>query len=312
MTRRPTAHIQIVGWNHRAYLPSCLRPCLAQTYAVPVLYVDNASEDGSALFVRETFPSVRVLQNATNRGYAGGHNDGLRAIPETDIAILLNPDVVPRGNFVEECLKGFADTRVAAVAPLLLRGQDSSRDSIDAYGDILLPSLRAVNQYQGLVVSDVPALSFSSPVWGFTGAAVALRRSALLAVALDGEVFDEDMFAYREDVDLSWRLGQRGWKIVGMPTAKATHVRLAKRGHPKFPLVAQLSWRNYFLVLAKNAPSRVLLAHVLPVLGESLARVLFLLVTPPLWPAATELVRLWPRFMRKRARVFGARSGSRR
>jgi GT2 family glycosyltransferase len=308
-----TAHIQIVGWNHQRRLEVCLRSCLGQTVRVPVLYVDNASTDGSADLARRLFPDVRVLKNRENRGYAGGHNDGLCTIEDTEVAILLNPDVVLEPTFVEEILKPFADRKVGAVAPLLFRdkrqetrstGMDHTR-VVDSYGTRLLPSLRAVNQYEGESVILDSGFVLREP-WGFSGAAVALRRSALKDISL-GQIFDEDLFAYREDVDLSWRLRHRGWKIVGEPRARATHVRTARAGEGKSPRVVQLSWRNYFLVLLKNVPAAMLITHAIPIVLEGLARKVQLLVTPSLWPMERDLFRLTPRFLQKRSAVLARR-----
>lgn len=304
--RSPSCHIQIVGWNHREHLGACLRSCLAQEPSAPVLYVDNASSDGSAEFVRAAFPSVLVHVNAVNRGYAGGHNDGLRIMRATAVAVLLNPDVVLFPGFLFACLRSLTDERVGAVAPLLLR---AGHDTIDAYGIILRRSLRGVNQYEGRRYHSNNALpSGTSAVWGFTGAAVALRRRALADVAASGQVFDEALHAYREDVDLSWRLKHRGWDIVGSPEARATHVRSVTRAKRKPPRIAQLSWRNYFLVLVKDVPLPVLLTHAIPVLGEGLLRVVLLLARPSLWPALPECLRLLPVFLRKRRNALPGRS----
>lgn len=309
-----TAHIQIVGYNHRAVLSDCLRSCAQQTRRVPVVYVDNASPDGSVEFVRENFPDVTVVANATNRGYSGGHNDGLRAIPDTDVVVVLNPDVTLEPTFVEVGLAALVRERIGAVVPLLLR---PGGDVIDAYGDVLLPSLRAVNQYQGQPLSRLTAPgsprreprplvrgSPLNPPWGFTGAAAFLRRRALTDVAVAGEVFDEDLFAYREDVDLSWRLRLRGWEIVGAPGAQATHDRVVRSGQPKSTRIRKLSWRNYYLVLVKDVPLRVLLRRAPWVLLEDFARDVQLLTHPRLWPAFVELLRLLPRFLARRGKVL--------
>lgn len=304
-----TAHLQVVGHNHRPYLADCLRSCLSQTVRVPVLYVDNASADGSAAFVKENFPAVQVQANATNRGYSGGHNDGLRLIPESEVVIALNADVVLTPDFLEKGLAAFARPSIGAVSPLLLRPDG---DTIDAYGDVLRRSLRAVNQYHGQSLSKLQATGarLSNP-WGYTGAAVFLRRRALLDVALDGEIFDEDFFAYREDVDLSWRLRLRGWEIVGEPKSRAQHVRTARTSNRKPARVAQLSWRNYYLTLVKDVPLGTLAGHLLPVLLEDLARDLQMLSSPSLWPALPETLRLLPRMLRKRQQVQARASAAR-
>ncbi|TSC64090.1 MAG: glycosyltransferase [Parcubacteria group bacterium Gr01-1014_106] len=292
-----TAHIQIVGRNHRQYLQACIASCLQQTIPVPVLYVDNASSDDSAAFVERTFPSVQVIENHTNRGYSGGHNDGIRAYPNSDIVVVLNPDVVLAPDFVERGLDACASERVGAVAPLLLR---PGGDTVDAYGDRQLLTLRPVNQYADMPLARFEHLHRTQEPWGYTGAAAFLRRRALDDIAVGGEMFDEDFFAYREDADLSWRLRNRGWHIHGAPAARATHVRAVRAGEPKHPFIAQLSWRNYALLLLKNASLVLLLTHLPWVLAESIARGVQLLLSPSLRPAFPELVRLIPSIRAKR------------
>lgn len=305
-----TAYIQIVGWNHRPYLGACLRSCLRQTTPVPILYIDNGSTDGSAEYVRETFPAIRLHVLGENRGYSGGHNEGLRLVSDTDVAIVLNPDVVLEPDFVERGLSGFARPSTGAIAPLLFR--DAERSTIDSFGTVLLSSLRAVNQFEGR-----PAIVAYGPTpmplpWGFTGAAAFLRRRALEDVAIEGEIFDEDLFTYREDVDLSWRLRLRGWKILGEPKAVGTHVRAVRSGSQKDSRIAQRSWLNYGFVLAKDVPRGVLVRHLPGILLEGAARDVQMLLQPSLWPAVPKLFRLFPRFLRKRRQVLRRASAVRR
>lgn len=292
-----TAHIQIVGRNHRQYLQACIESCLRQTVPVPVLYVDNASSDDSVVFVQKTFPSVQVIANHTNRGYSGGHNDGIRAYPASEVIIVLNPDVVLTPDFVEQGLCGFDAERIGAVAPLLLR---PGGDTIDAYGDVLLRTLRPVNHYANGSFSAFRQMDAPVAPWGVTGAAAFLLRKALTDIAIDGEVFDEQFFAYREDADCSWRLRNHGWEIRGVPTARATHVRAVRPGEPKDPFIAQLSWRNYALLLLKNAPMTLLIRHAPWVLVESIARGAQLLFSPSLWPTFPAFVRLITPMLAKR------------
>lgn len=310
-----TAHIQIVGANHRSHLDACLRSCVQQTIRVPVLYVDNASADGSVDYVRQHFPDVRVHANAQNRGYSGGHNDGLHVLSKTEVVVVLNPDVVLEPDFVEKGIACFARPSVGAVVPLLLRCQEtgahhSTEDVwfVDSYGTRLLRSLRAVNQYEGAPLTEVSTPL--PPPWGFSGAAVFLRRAALHDVAVDGEIFDEDFFAYREDVDLSWRLRLRGWEIDGATVARAWHVRAARTGKKKSARVGQLSWRNYFLTLVKDVPRGALVRHGPAIVLENCARGIWMLLSPSLWPALSETLRLLPRMLVKRAKVFARASAA--
>src|SRR5437762_3358747 len=75
----PTVSVHVLGYNSRPYLRACLEAVVRQTYRpLEVIFSDNASSDGSAEYVRGLFPEVRVLANATNLGYCGGHNRGIR------------------------------------------------------------------------------------------------------------------------------------------------------------------------------------------------------------------------------------------
>lgn len=297
-----TAHIQVLGWNQRARVDACLRSCLNQSRRVPVVYVDNGSADGSVDFVRETFPEVRIHANTRNRGFSGGHNDGFRAVPESEVAIIVDQDVLLEPDFVEKGLAAFVRPSIGAVVPLLLRAGSRDEATIDAYGTRLLPSLRAVNQYEGVPITLVPT-PMPKP-WGFTGAVVFLRCAALQDVAVDGELFDEDLFAYREDVDLSWRLRLRGWEIVGKPSSRARHVRTARTGKQKPARVLQLSWRNHYLTRVKDVPLGTLVRHGPSVLAEDVARGLQMLVSPSLWTVLPETLRLLPRMFVKRGLVL--------
>jgi GT2 family glycosyltransferase len=307
------AHIQIVGWNHHQYIGTCVLSCLKQTVKVPVLYIDNASVDGSVDYIREKYPSVEIIENKNNRGYAGGHNDGLKKINDSEIVILLNPDVVLEENFVEEIIKVFenkSSEKIGAVVPLLLRTKE--RDSsgqmqtiVDAYGTKILPSMRAVNCFENKPIALVEAeKNGSNSLWGFTGAAVALFREAINDLSIGGEFFDEKLHSYREDVDASWRLQNRGWKIVGNPNARAWHARTAKKGEKKSAHVLRLSWRNYFFVIIKNASRKEILQNIFPLSLEIIMRVIQFIVTPALWAGIGEFFTLFPVFLKKRRGLY--------
>ena len=81
-----------------------------------------------------------------------------------------------------------------------------------------------------------------------------LRRDALDALAIDGEIFDEDFFLYHEDTDLSWRAQLLGWSVLYVPEARAEHERRWRRGR-RFeidPSVRRHSFKNHYLQLIKN------------------------------------------------------------
>ncbi len=295
------AHIQIVGWNHRQFLDACLASCYKQTLQVPVLYIDNASSDGSAAYVAEKYPWVKTISNSENVGYAGGHNRGISEIKDSEVVILLNPDVILENSFTEEILKPFSD-KVGAVVPLLLRGKECGDEGtfktvVDSYGIRLKKNLNAENKYEGQYLSNE---IHSEQLWGFSGAAVALSRTMISDLTKEGPLFDEDLHSYREDVDLSWRMRNNNWKVMGNPKARAWHIRAARKGERKSAHVRGLSWRNYFLVIIKDVPLKTVITYMPFVIVESFLRVVQLVVSPSIWRAFPTLLRLVPTFIKKR------------
>lgn len=302
------AHIQIVGWNHRQFLDTLFASCVRQTVQVPVLFVDNNSQDGSAEYVQKKYSWVKVIANKDNKGYAGGHNQAITAVPESSVAILLNPDIVLENNFTEEILKSFVDSKARVAVPLLLRDKEKDATGkfntiIDCYGTELLPSLKAVNRYEKEILSEDKDFG-SDGIWGFSGAAVAISKEAVKEASHGGQLFDELLHSYREDVDLSWRLRNIGCEIVGVPQARAWHIRAARSGEGKSSLVTKLSWRNYFFVLIKNASKREIKENFLPLLVEFFLRVLQLIINPVLWIGLPTFFSLLPVFIKKRKEVY--------
>ncbi len=95
----------VVNWNGAEHLAGCLDALLAQDHTpFEVVVVDNASTDGSravlSAYLADAGERVRVVWNRTNRGFAGGANDGIAACPEADAILTVNPDVLPAGDFV--------------------------------------------------------------------------------------------------------------------------------------------------------------------------------------------------------------------
>lgn len=309
------AHIQIVGWNHFELIGTCILSCKKQTTPVPIVFVDNNSSDSSVEYVKKNYPDVIVVENKNNRGYAGGHNDGMKKVADSDVVICLNPDVVLENDFVEkilECFKG--DEKIGAVVPLLFRNKKRDKDGVvrtivDSYGTFLKKGLNVENLNEGKFWPDNVQVSkkdkkyFFNEVepWGFTGAAVALSRIAINSLRDEnGNFFDEDLHSYREDVDASWRLLNSGWKIVGTRDARAWHSRVARKGERKSAWVARLSWRNYFLVIIKNVSRKIILNN-LPLFSiQVCARILQFVFEPNLWGGLPKFLSLIPVFIKKR------------
>src|SRR5450432_2964351 len=123
------ASVVIPNWNGRdllaKYIPS-VQAALADNPASELIVVDNGSTDGSAAFLREHFPRVKVVALETNLGFGGGSNAGFRAA-QNDIVVLLNSDMRVERDFLAPLLAGFRDERVFAVSCQIFLSDPSKR-----------------------------------------------------------------------------------------------------------------------------------------------------------------------------------------
>ena len=299
--------VVIVNYNGGEFLADCLLSVCRQnvTGARPdIVVVDNASTDGSAEMV-DQFPGVTLIRSATNLGFGGAVNLGM-AHTTGDLVVLLNPDARADPDFLERITAPFRQhdggdgaghsgdgARLAAVtARILLDGRFvPAPDDPDAYVSAdgqrwaRLPATASADAGVSLLNSTGSQLSRSgngrdrswlSPadtvepaeVFGFCGGACALRRSAVTAVG----GFDERLFLYYEDTDLSWRLRRHGWAVRYAADAVVHHRHSASSGiHSAVFLRHNI--RNRVLVVARNGPAIMLGSAVLHTGGHLLRMV---------------------------------------
>ena len=285
----------------------------AQTWRdFDVLVVDNGSVDGSAERIERDFRGTRVLRLGRNTGFSGALNAGIRAT-RGDYVLSLNFDVVLEPGFLEALVGALARHPQAGWAAGAMRQLSAERgvvNAIDCYGHWMLPSRyvygcdparRRPEEYPGECL-----------VFGASACAALYRRRMLDDLALDGEVFDEDLFAYFEDVDLDWRAQQRGWRCVFTPAARGAHMRGGTGLHRR-PEVAALPLANRFLVMLKNDEPAAVLRHLGPIVHRTARDVgLHLREHPRSLPIALgRLLRLAPRMLAKRRRLRAVRRASR-
>jgi GT2 family glycosyltransferase len=290
-------------------LPSLAR----QTWpGLDVLVVDNGSSDGSVERIEREFPAVRVLRLGRNTGFSAALNAGIRAT-RGEYVLSLNFDVVLEPGFVAalvDALERHPEAGWAAGAMRQLSRERAVVDAIDCYGHWMLPSRyvygcdparRRPEEYPGECL-----------VFGASACAALYRRRMLEDLALDGQVFDEDLFAYFEDVDLDWRAQQRGWRCIFTPAARGAHMRGGTGLHRR-PEVAALPIANRFLVMLKNDEASAVARHLGPIVRRTLRDVaLHLRAHPRSLPIALgRLLRFAPRMLAKRRRLRGARRASR-
>jgi GT2 family glycosyltransferase len=242
--------------------PDLLHACLAGVtrHAPPgteVLVVDDGSPGGAVAAVAESFPGVRLLRRARRGGFCAAANTGVRAALHP-IVELLNDDTEVTAGWADAALAGFADPAVAAVAPLVLRGESGQRGAyrVDSSGDRYFVGGVAGKRGHGEVLG--PDHLRPGPVFGASASSAFYRREALLAVG----GFSETFGAYFEDVDLSFRLHWAGYRVFYEPAARVWHHGAASYGPGDRRLLEQQA-RNEERVFWRNLP-RGLLVRALP------------------------------------------------
>jgi GT2 family glycosyltransferase len=250
----PEVSIVIVTWNGRQYLDACLEAVAAQEeVTTETILVDNASTDGTAEYVRDRFPWVRLVALAQNRGFAGGNNAGVREARGRLVA-LLNNDTVPDAGWLRALRRGLDEpARFALAASRIVYMHDPA--IIDSAGDGLLRWGGAFKWQHG---APVDTADESREVFGVCGAACLMPK----AVYEELGGFDEDFFASHEDVDLSYRARLLGYRCRYVADAVVRHHGSATLGRMSARAVFH-SQRNLEWLYVKNTPG-VLLARTLP------------------------------------------------
>ena len=285
--------------NYREYPEtlSCIESLLASKRRPDrILVADNESQDGPASDLVRKLGAENVLASRENRGYSGGANAILRAVPDADYVLLLNPDVRVSPDFCSELLRAAeSDPRAAILAAKLVRPDGKTLDST---GVVARRSGRIEDR--GMGTPDDGRYDRPEEVFGATGAAMLLRRSAMEELEFEGEVFDEGFFLYHEDNDLSWRSRLAGWKALYVPTAVAEHARKFRQGGrgSVSRRVRGHAFKNHYLKLAKNLVFRQVLRDVLHLAGWEALRLGYALVREPFlfawgWRAMMLLPRAW-------------------
>lgn len=226
---RTPLSVLIVSWNTRELTLAALRSFLpAAGLELEVIVVDNASADGSADAIAAAFPTVRLIRNDRNAGFAGGVNLGLQAARHP-LILLLNPDTRVLGDALAR-LVDYADAhpRAGILGPRVLNEDGSLQASRFRFPSLLNQLLSATYLYQlfprsgffnrermGGRESDAP-----EAVEAVSGCCFLMRRALLDAVG----VLDETFFMYAEEVDLCYRAWQAGFEVHYAPVGEIVHL----------------------------------------------------------------------------------------
>jgi GT2 family glycosyltransferase len=242
--------VVILNWNGKKLLEQFLPSVLKNSEEAAIYIADNASTDNSVAFISKNFPTVKIIQNKSNGGYAKGYNDALKNLEE-DLFVLLNSDVEVTANWLTPVLQEFRDddTLVAAQPKILdynkkeyFEYAGAAGGFIDAFG---YPFCRG--RIFDTIEKDEGQFDDIKHIFWATGACLFIRKTSFRAV----RGFDEDFFAHQEEIDLCWRLLSQGGRIKYIGTSSVFHVggETLSAVNPKKTFY---NFRNSLFVLLKN------------------------------------------------------------
>ena len=296
--------VNIVTFNSARDIAGCLESVERQTFRDFDIHIfDNASADETLRLI-EPFDVEYLIRSPINTGFCKAHNQLAERFP-SEYVLFLNPDTVLRSSFIEELVSALDRRPDAASASGKLLRMDGK--TVDSTGIIMLREQRHLDR--GADQPDAGQFDQPEEIFGPSGAAAMYRRKALDDVAVDGQYFDEDFFAYREDADLAWRCRLLGWASLYIPAAVALHRRRVtpERRHELPKEINYHSVKNRFLLRLNNMTGSLYRRDFWQITKRDLTVIGYVLLRE--WssiPALFYVARGLPRLLRKR-RVIQSR-----
>lgn len=249
--------VVILNWNGKGLLDKFLPSVMEYSDLANVYIIDNSSTDGSQEFLKLNYPSISVIQNDGNFGFAKGYNIGLQNIQEEYLA-LVNSDIEVTENWLQPILDLFQKSEeTCIIQPKILDYKRKTHFEyagaaggfIDKYG---YPFCRG--RIFESIEKDQGQYNDEFEIFWASGACFFIRNKTFKKL----KGFDEDFFAHQEEIDLCWRARNANCKIMYTHKSTVFHVGGATLGATN-PHKTFLNFRNSLAMLVKNLPETRLL-----------------------------------------------------
>ena len=248
--------VVVLNWNGVKLLEQFLPSVISYSNEATIYVADNASSDNSIQFVKDNYPTIKIIQNDGNYGFANGYNIALQQVEE-EYYCLLNSDVEVTENWLTPILSIFkSESDVAIIQPKILDFKNkeyfeyagAAGGFIDKYG---YPFCRG--RIFETIEKDNHQYDDEKDIFWASGACFFIRKD--IYRKLNG--FDGDFFAHQEEIDLCWRAFNLGYKAKYTSQSIVYHLGGAtlNEGNPKKTF---LNFRNSLLMLLKNLPKNKL------------------------------------------------------
>ena len=271
--------IVILNWNGKKLIEQFLPSVIKHSKEATVYIADNGSTDDSVTFVKTTYPSIKIIQNTHNGGYAKGYNDALKHI-EADVFCLLNNDVEVTKNWLAPVIETFSNEPNTAIVQAKLLDYNkrdyfeyagAAGGFIDKYG---YPYCRG--RIFNTIEKDLGQYNDTTEIFWASGASLFIRSSVFNK--LNG--FDESFFAHMEEIDMCWRAKNLGYAVKYVGNSTIYHVGAATLNNTN-PKKTYLNFRNSLFTITKNANKNLFLIILTRLNLDGIAGLKFLIELKP-------------------------------
>ena len=242
--------VVILNWNGQQWLEKFLPTVIEKSSMANIYIADNASTDDSISLIENNFPSVKIIQNQLNEGYAKGYNDALKDLKEKYF-VLLNSDIEVTDNWIEPIINLMEENpNISACQPKIL--DYNNKDSFEYAGasggyidNLGYPFTRG--RIFDSIESDNNQYDDVKEIFWASGACFFVRADHFNEV----NGFDNNFFAHQEEIDLCWRLKIKGYQLMVHPRSVVYHVGGGTLDDSS-PFKTYLNFRNNLFMLTKN------------------------------------------------------------
>jgi GT2 family glycosyltransferase len=297
--------VHIITHNSAKTLKYCLELILQQVQPNCVLVVDNASTDDSVAIAQQM--NVQVYSNLTNQGYSTGHNIALN-LTKSEYVMTLNPDAFVQPGCVAAFINALdINPTLGAVSGCLLRVESTSDTplSVDGCGIYIERNRRQRLIAEGMPLDKRP--TNYQKIFGVDGASACYRRTMLNDIAYNGEIFDEDFFIHKEDIDIAWRAYWRGWSTAYIPQAIIYHIRGFRPGQHQNTSF-EIRWyalRNRYFLLLKHETFYSILQDFHYIMLYEIMIIGYLIISyPSLLSVYINVLQNWEKISKKRENII--------
>ena len=272
--------VVILNWNGTKLLEQFLPSVVKYSPEADIYVADNASTDESVAFVKANFPTVKIIENESNFGFAKGYNEALKHV-DAEIFALVNSDIEVTENWLKPIVETFEnEPQTSIIQPKILDYKrkeyfeyaGAAGGFMDKYGYMFCRG-----RIFETLEKDNGQYDDNCEIFWSSGACFFIRS----AVYNELNGFDTSFFAHQEEIDLCWRAINKGYSIQYLFESKVFHVGGAtlQQGNPK---KTELNFRNSLLMLTKNLPEKVLFRVLfIRMILDGIAGIKFLLEGQP-------------------------------